>query len=137
MVDLETCIEGIRDVVVVIDDRGAVLYASPSVERVLGYDPEEVMGDGVLQYVHPDDRDHVEAALQATTSESDDVVEPVSYRVRHADGSWVPMETASAVRRDPETGGYALVVTDVSERVALERELARYEAILDSQDDDG
>lgn len=132
MVDLESCIQGIRDVVVVVDDRGAVLYATPSVQHVLGYDPAAVVGDGVLEYVHPADQDRVEAALQASTGESDDVVEPVCYRVRHADGSWVPMETASAVRRDPDTGGYALVVSDVTERTALERELERFEGRPDS-----
>ena len=34
---------------------GTIRYLSPSVERVLGYTPEEVVGTSTAEYVHPDD----------------------------------------------------------------------------------
>jgi PAS domain S-box-containing protein len=37
---------------------GQVSYASPPVERLLGYERRELTGRHFLDYLHPDDRDH-------------------------------------------------------------------------------
>jgi PAS domain S-box-containing protein len=37
---------------------GHVSYASPPVERLLGFDRRELTGRHFLDYLHPDDRDH-------------------------------------------------------------------------------
>ena len=135
MVDLETCYEGVRDVVFVLDPDGAVRWASPSVERVLGYDRETLVGEDLFGYVHPDDEERVAALVEdpAGTAEAD--VEPVRYRMRCDDETWREMETASPVRREPETGGATLVATDVTEALQLERGVERYEVILGALDD--
>lgn len=39
-----------------MDDDGIIGYASPSHERVLGYQPEEMLRQHTLMFVHPDDR---------------------------------------------------------------------------------
>jgi PAS domain-containing protein len=43
------------DFVHVLSLRGAFLYVAPSIRRVLGYDPEEVVGKSVSDYCHPAD----------------------------------------------------------------------------------
>ena len=47
-------IEHAFDVVLLLDRDYGVLYASPSVERVLGYAPRELVGRNGLDLVHPD-----------------------------------------------------------------------------------
>ncbi len=47
-------IEHAFDVVLLLDRDCGVLYASPSVERVLGYPPRELVGRNALDLVHPD-----------------------------------------------------------------------------------
>lgn len=59
MVDLETCYEWVRDVVVVLDPDGTVRWASPSVERVLGHGREALVGEDLFAYVHLDDEERV------------------------------------------------------------------------------
>ncbi len=51
--------ESMSDVVALLDERGRFLYASPSVERVLGVSPEELLREPRLDLVHPQDAPHV------------------------------------------------------------------------------
>jgi PAS domain S-box-containing protein len=39
-------LNSVLDLVLVADETGSVIYASPSVKSMLGYEPEEVLGDG-------------------------------------------------------------------------------------------
>ncbi len=43
------------DVLTVFDEQGNVEYISPSVERVLGYEQDEMQDSDLFEYVHPDD----------------------------------------------------------------------------------
>ena len=47
--------ENALDIVMVTDPDGTISYLSPSVERVLGYTPGEMLGTNTAEYVHPDD----------------------------------------------------------------------------------
>ena len=55
-------IEKGRDIIAVLNEKGTTLYQSPSVERVLGYHPSEMIGKPAIDFVHPDDRDRVREA---------------------------------------------------------------------------
>ena len=62
-------LENALDIIMVVGFDGAVSYASPSVERVLGYRPEQLTGARALDYVHPDDVPAVRAALKPPAPE--------------------------------------------------------------------
>jgi PAS domain S-box-containing protein len=47
------------DLVALLDRRGRLLYASPSVERILGVSPDALLRDLPIDVVHPEDRPHV------------------------------------------------------------------------------
>jgi PAS domain-containing protein len=47
------------DIVTVLDADGTVRYQSPSIERILGYEQEELVGTNVFDHVHPEDRERV------------------------------------------------------------------------------
>src|SRR4051812_8966403 len=47
------------DVISVISGDGVVRYASPAVAHTLGYAPEDLVGRGALELIHPDDRERV------------------------------------------------------------------------------
>jgi diguanylate cyclase (GGDEF)-like protein len=53
-------------------------------------------------------------------------VQTITWRVRHADGSWLDLETiASSLLHEPNIGGIVLNSRDVTERRDLERRLYR------------
>jgi PAS domain S-box-containing protein len=47
--------ENISDFISIHDTDGNFTYASPSIKNILGYEPEQVLGSGPLEFVHPDD----------------------------------------------------------------------------------
>jgi diguanylate cyclase (GGDEF)-like protein/PAS domain S-box-containing protein len=57
------------DVVTVSNRQGTVVYASPSVETVLGMAPEDLVGRHGLELVHPDDREMVVEASRRAHAE--------------------------------------------------------------------
>ena len=112
------------DVVSLCSAENAFLYVSPSVEDVLGYAPEELVGTTVSDLVHPDDlagyvRDVIEG-IRVTSGPFG----PVEARYRHRDGSWRYLETTlNVLLDDPEVGGVVCVSRDVTGRRRLEDEL--------------
>jgi PAS domain S-box-containing protein len=54
--DPATLLDLLLDTVFVLDPHGRVLFASASCEKLLGYKPEELIDQYMIEYVHPDDR---------------------------------------------------------------------------------
>jgi PAS domain-containing protein len=54
----------------VTDPGGTIRYLSPSVERVLGYTPEEVVGTSTAEYVHPDDVERARGELETVRTDN-------------------------------------------------------------------
>ncbi|MCS7217712.1 MAG: PAS domain S-box protein, partial [Thermus sp.] len=59
-------VENGRELVYVVDAQGKLLYASPNVAQVLGYDPLGYTRErlSALDFVHPEDRLYAEAVLE-------------------------------------------------------------------------
>jgi PAS domain S-box-containing protein len=134
-----TLVEEVNDLVTVVDTDGTITYVSPAVRRVLGYEPDELVGHEGYEFVHPEDRDRNADALEAVLSDPSGV-ENVELRFRHADGSWRWIDATMRNRLDDDVvGGILLSSRDVTERKEYEaeaRELAEeYEALLNSVED--
>ncbi|MDZ7700715.1 MAG: PAS domain S-box protein [Halobacteriales archaeon] len=123
----EALIEQSTDVVTVLDEDGVVRYQSPSVERILGYQPEELEGEIAFEYIHPADADEIFQTFTSLIEQTDTVTEEVRYRFRHADGSWIWLETIGRNERNSSVGGYVLNSRDVTKRVERERALEESE----------
>ena len=111
------------DVLTVIDEQGVIQYESPSVSRVLGYDPPEITGENAFEYIHPDDRDEVFEGFVETISSEDITSNRFVYRFKHADGSWVWLESTGSGTYDETSGGYVVSSRDVSDRVQYRERL--------------
>ncbi len=116
-------IENASDIIAVIDTTGSIAFQSPSVERVLGYPPEELDGTSVFDLIHPDDLPGAWKRMSQVTAAPGPTRRSL-IRLRHRDGSWRTLEaTGTAMFDDPLVGGIVVNARDVTERVALEREL--------------
>ena len=123
----QALVEHAEDWIVVLDAQGVIAYASPSIERVLGYRPEERVGHLSLELMHPDDRPRVQAGL-------DDLLRcpggtaRVEARLRHKDGSWRVFDAVGRNLLDePSVRGLLVHARDITEQV---RQRARREALL-------
>lgn len=111
-------VEGAPDIIAVVDTAGVIRYVSPSVTRVSGWKPEEVIGTDMLAYAHPADAPLLGARLSAGLARGVGTKSPVRYRCRAKDGTWMVLEsTASPL---PGGAGYVIHTRDVTERVRME-----------------
>ncbi len=102
---------------------GRIVFESPSVTRVLGYLPEEMVGRNTLDIVHPDDLHTVREGAPGT-AEAKAGMRTIVVRVRHKDGSWRWVESSSVdLLANPDVGAVAVNYRDVTERLALEERL--------------
>ncbi|GAA3867749.1 sensor histidine kinase [Haloarcula argentinensis] len=113
------------DVLTVFDEQGSVEYISPSVERVLGYQQDEMEDSDLFEYVHPDD---LSTALTEFGRMIDDpgYVAVIEHRYRHADGDWIWAESrGQQVASGPLEDHVVVTTRDISERKQREQELKR------------
>ena len=134
-----TLVEEVNDLATVVDSDGTITYVSPAVTRVLGYDPDDLIGHEGYEFVHPEDRERNADALETMLSEPSES-ETVEVRFRHADGSWRWIEATMRNRLDDDIiDGILLSSRDITERKKYEaeaRELAEeYEALLTNVED--
>src|SRR2546425_5705705 len=80
-------IENALDIVTVVGEDGMFRYASPSVERLLGYRPGDLLERNAFEFVHPDDVASVADAL-ARAIQRPGTPQLAEVRFRHRDGSW-------------------------------------------------
>ncbi len=119
------------DIVMVLNPDGSIRYASPSIERISGYTPEEVIGTPGTEAIHPDDLVRVLAEFAEIWSRPG-ISAPVEHRARHKDGHWLHLETtANNLLEDPELQAVVLTVRDVTERVRAQEKERRIKEDLE------
>ena len=115
------------DVIAVLDADGTIRYASPAVEAVLGYRPEERLGAGAFDLIHPDDVAGARRLLGHLLEAPGSVVQ-IALRLRHRGGDWRHLEvTAKNLLDDPAVGGIVVNYRDATERRRAEEALAASE----------
>lgn len=80
--------ENANDVMWRNDTDGICTWISPSVTRILGWRPEDLVGRAIADIAHPEDRS---GALRSRASALLGRRESLELRLQRADGSWCPM----------------------------------------------
>ncbi|MEK3900823.1 PAS domain S-box protein [Paenibacillus sp. FSL R7-0179] len=106
----------IRDIVYYAAPGSVCRYCSPSVEEVLGYRPEELIGRDSSRLVHPEDLALISAEQMA---ESPDV----QLRILHANGQYIWIEFSLRTVEDGGERGVLAVGRDVTRRKIVEQKL--------------
>jgi PAS domain S-box-containing protein len=128
-------IEKSHEVVALLDRQGKILYESPSITSVLGYAPDELVGQSIFDYVWPEEvpaliRDLVRLSPQPGAS----LV--VETRCRHKNGSWRQVETrATNLLFDPDVLAIVINFRDVTARRLAEVSLRRFQRAIEQLTD--
>ncbi|MGV8059616.1 MAG: PAS domain S-box protein [Smithellaceae bacterium] len=127
-----TLIENSTDIIMIVDAKGTIIFASPSVERFIGYTPDEMIGMNAFDFIMPADiqrafADFAQALLVREESTFN------TFRVRHKDGSERILEGLGKNLLDNKTiTGFIMNIHDVTDRKKIEKQLRqaqRMEAI--------
>lgn len=125
-----TLIQESSDAIQLIDASGKILYSSDSVEKVFGYKPEEIQGEGPTPFIHPDD---IGMFLEKFTKILEKPGNQASheYRVRHKNGNWIWIE-ATAVNRldDPNIKAVVGNFRNITQRKMLEKQKDEFLGIV-------
>lgn len=118
------------DMIAVVRGDGVLTYVSPSVNGILGYRPEDLIGQVGFSFVHPDDETMCRANHAAVMAKDDRVLS-WEFRARHTDGSWRWIEaTVKNLLAQPAVGGIVAHMRDVSEAKSAAEENLSLEAQL-------
>ncbi len=121
----KSLIENNSDVIALLDAKGYIMYESPSIERVMGFTPEELIGSHSFDLLHPEETEYVRDLLQEILSVPGKHLQVV-IRARHKNGSWKWLEVDIQNRLEDEAvNAVVLNYRDVTERIASERNLEK------------
>jgi PAS domain S-box-containing protein len=126
-------VEWIHDVITVVDAEGTVLYQSPSSEHVKGWPSSALVGENMLEYIHPDDRDRVARGMREVVDQPGHLTGRIEYRFRTPDDEWLWLaSTATNPGPDSPIDGYVVTSRDITDRKQLEDQLRRQRDRLDA-----
>jgi PAS domain S-box-containing protein len=133
--DSSALIEYLIDIVTELDVVGTILYESPSIQPVLGYTQEELVGRNAFSLIHPLDVPRVLPVFMVALA-SPGIPHSARFRFKHADGSWRTLESVGKAIVD-ESGARKIVITSRNiteqrrEHIVLGDTEARFMAVVE------
>ena len=117
--------EKMSDLVCLHEPDGRYVYISPSCRRLLGYEPEELLGKDPYELFHPGDLQRIRTEAHDKALEGQAAVS-IIYRIRKKSGdyTWFETVTEPILDEDGEVVRLQTSSRDVSERKRVERVLA-------------
>jgi len=127
--------ENSSDMITRHDTNLKILYASPACRSLLGYEPEELIGEPVFPYIHPEDAKQLLEFLSA--SRKNEITRAIPYRALRKNGEYIWLETTARIiySQNREVVEYQASSRDISERreaqVALQHALTNLQEAYD------
>ena len=113
------------DLITVLAPDGTIAYQSPSVERMLGRRPADLVDTALGDLVHPDDRHDVSVSVTELVEAAPGATANFGCRLQHDDGSWRHVESiCTNLADDPRVHGLVLNIRDVTEQAALRQSIS-------------
>ncbi|WP_273836083.1 PAS domain-containing sensor histidine kinase [Guptibacillus sedimenti] len=114
-------LENSNDLICMMNHEGITVYASPSYKEVLGYEQSEVIDKDILTFIHPEDYEKCQKAIQTLTETKQSIT--TVYRKRHASGHSVILEAKGMAvsEGDEQVNHFVFIARDITEKIQLEQ----------------
>jgi PAS domain S-box-containing protein len=127
-----TLIENATDIISMFDKEGRVIYISPSVERILGYKNEDVIGESIFEYLHPDEIQSAKKNFEKIAS-TNIISKPLRFKVRHKNGSWRYLEGVfNNLLNEPNINAILMNARDITSTIIAEE---KYRTLFEESKD--
>ena len=117
--------DNMKDIIAMTDRHFKIVYISPSVYSVMGYDSKDREGKSLTDFIHPEDLPIIEKVLRdslATFSPG-----KIECRYMHARGEYIWLEAKGAYMLDEQRNflGAVFGIRDITERKRVEENLQK------------
>lgn len=116
------------------DSRGRFLYTTQRSKQIVGYDPDELAGKSIYEFIDPEQLAEVQAEhkkiLKQKSSRS------FAYKFKHKNGRYIWLESATKFYQPEEDGEEWRILSmsrDISERIQYENDLKALNKDLELQ----
>lgn len=119
---MQLLLENASEVITIYEEDGSIRYISPSVESILGYTQEEMIGINDIIYVHPNSVAVARRMFRSLLENPDEKV-MVQFEYLRKNGETIWLEaTGNNLLSDPAIRGIVVNYRDITERRLAERE---------------
>ena len=130
-------VENLRDVIYELDSQGMVLYISPAVRDMLGFDSTEIVGKSFIDLAYKDD---LNLMTEWFSELSKGTEKPSDYRVLNKSGElrWAQTKTRPVIEDGVFKGAHGILLDVTAQRraeEALRKSEERYRWVLDNMAD--
>jgi PAS domain S-box-containing protein len=129
-------IECISEAVYEIDDKGVVTFISPSIEKLIGYTPEEITGTTILNFI--DEKGYSLKERIQELKNSKEINGEFRMLTKAGEECWIRFSTKAKHDNEVFTGGYGILF-DVSEKkkteIALQKNEEKYRLLAENISD--
>ena len=114
----QSLIENAQDIITVLNTDGIIQFDSPSVERILGYNKGELLGENAFHFIHKDDIEEVKRVFNEVKEEGPSSVRSAEYRFHHKKGRWIYLESLATFVPESSEGSILVVNSrDITNRI--------------------
>jgi PAS domain S-box-containing protein len=119
---MQLLLENASEVITIYEKDGTIKYISPSVEPILGYSQNELIGADDLEKIHPEGREPFRKMLNNLLEKPDEHV-TLQYEYRTKEGEYIWMEaTGNNLMDNPAISGLVVNSQNITERKRAEQE---------------
>jgi PAS domain S-box-containing protein len=120
-------VQNSSEIIQILDLEGMITYCSPSMKRIAGYSPDEMVGRHYLDLCHEEDRERFSTVQQRVAREPGSTAQ-VQARIRHTSGVWREIQTSLVnLMDDPLVRGVLLSSRDITDVIAAQRSMTESE----------
>ncbi|MDP2301387.1 MAG: PAS domain S-box protein [Ignavibacteria bacterium] len=117
---INALLENITDVILIIDENGVIIYATPSTSDLTGFPPKEIIGKNIFAFVHEEDLLSAQKLLIDILT-TDEVHIDIEKKILHKDGTVRYVKgKGKNLLSNPDIKGILINMHDSTERVLLE-----------------
>ena len=118
------------DIITVLSPSGIILYESDSIEKMLGYSKNELIGQNAFRFVHKDDFRRVYSDFsKGLKTPGRSIIS--SYRFLKADGTYSYLESAGTRYEGSAGENIVIISRDVTARIESENNVSRLSAAVE------
>ncbi|RYF79580.1 MAG: PAS domain S-box protein [Chitinophagaceae bacterium] len=129
-----TLIADSLDVTLLLNEKGEIIFTTPAIHRLLGYEREEVLSTNAFQYIHPEDLAWAIQSFEKEVEENPEI-KFIIVRVLQKSGSWLwCMIRGHNLLDNPDINAIAIYLHDDTPRkmahVALQESEKRFRSLV-------